>query len=88
MRPEMKEWIPEEFSMLPCGNVWFFNVPKVEKEQIWIEGCPQDSHLDADVAVVDPPTGGKRNRFDIATIMGYKHWTGPLFILRSLDCTV
>ena len=77
--PEMKEWLPDEFPMLPCGNVWFFTVQKVEKERFWIACCPRDRHLDADLAVVAKPICGKRNRFYIATIVRYKHWTGPVY---------
>ena len=77
--PALKEWIPDEFPMLPCGNVWFFTVRKVEKERFWIAGCPRDRHLDADMAVVAQPIGGKRSRFYIATIVRYKHWTGPVY---------
>ena len=77
--PELKEWIPDEFPMLPCGNVWFFTVQKVEKDRFWIAGCPRDRHLDADMAVVARPIGGKRNRLYIATFVRYKHWTGPVY---------
>ena len=77
--PAMDEWIPDEFPMVPCGSVWFFTVRKVEKDQYWIAGCPRDRHLDADIAVVAQPLGGRRNRFHIVTTVHYKHWTGPVY---------
>ena len=77
--PGMDEWIPEEFPMLPCGNVWFFTVRHVEKERCWIAGCPRDRHLDADLAVVAQPLSDRCRRFHILTVVRYKHWTGPLY---------
>ena len=77
--PEMDEWIPEEFPMLPCGMVWFFTVRIVEKGHFWIAGCPRDRHLDADLAVVARPLNNYRKRFYLITVVRYKHWTGPLY---------
>ncbi|MGD8241543.1 MAG: DUF2867 domain-containing protein [Desulfobacterales bacterium] len=77
--PEMKEWIPEDFPMLPCGNVWLFTVREVKPDRYWIAGCPRDRHLDADMAVVAEPLAGGRRRFHILTVVRYKHWTGPIY---------
>ena len=77
--PELSEWIPDEFPMFPCGNVWFFTVRRVEKDHYWIAGCPRDRHLDADLAVVVEPLEGRRKRFHIVTVVRYKHWTGPVY---------
>lgn len=77
--PGMDEWIPNEFPMFPCGNVWFFTVRKVERDHYWIAGCPRDRHLDADLAVVARPLEGRRQRFYILTVVRYKHWTGPVY---------
>lgn len=77
--PTLDEWIPDEFPMFPCGNIWFFTVRKVEKDRYWIAGCPRDRHLDADMAVVAQPLEGRRNRFHIVTVVRYKHWTGPVY---------
>jgi hypothetical protein len=77
--PGLDEWIPDEFPMLPCGNVWFFTVRRVEKERYWIVGCPRDRHLDADLAVVAQPLNDRRLRFHILTVVRYKHWTGPIY---------
>jgi len=77
--PEMNEWIPDEFPMLPCGNIWFFTVRQAVKDRLWIAGCPRDRHLDADMAVVAQPAAGNRNRFYIVTFVRYKHWTGPVY---------
>jgi hypothetical protein len=77
--PEMTEWVPAEFPMLPCGNVWYFTVRKVRPDCYWIAGCPRDRHLDADMAVVAEPRGGRRRRFHIITVVRYKHWTGPIY---------
>lgn len=77
--PPLDEWIPEEFPMYPCGMVWFFTVRKVRKERFWIAGCPRDRHLDADLAVVARPLPEGRKRFYLATVVRYKHWTGPVY---------
>lgn len=77
--PAMGEWIPEEFPMLSCGNIWFFTVGRVKDDRYWVAGCPRDRHLDADLAVVAEPLGRGRRRFYILTVVRYKHWTGPLY---------
>lgn len=77
--PTLDEWIPDEFPMFPCGNIWFFTVSRVEKERYWVAGCPRDRHLDADMAVVARPLKGRRKRFYIVTVVRYKHWTGPIY---------
>jgi hypothetical protein len=77
--PDMEEWIPQEFPMLPCGAVWFFTVRWVKKDRFWIAGCPRDRHLDADLAVVASPLQDRRKRFYIVTVVRYKHWTGPVY---------
>lgn len=77
--PALAEWIPDEFPMLPCGNVWFFTVQRVKEDLYWIAGCPKDRHLDADMAVVAQPIEDLRKRFYIVTVVRYKHWTGPVY---------
>jgi hypothetical protein len=77
--PDIEEWIPPEFPMLPCGAVWFFTVQQVKKDRFWIAGCPRDRHLDADLAVVARPLQGRRKRFYLVTVVRYKHWTGPVY---------
>jgi hypothetical protein len=77
--PAMEEWIPAEFPMLPCGQIWFFTVQRVKQDHFWIVGCPRDRHLDADLAVVARPLEGNRNRFYLITVVRYKHWTGPVY---------
>lgn len=77
--PAMEEWIPDDFPMLPCGNVWFFTVQRVENDRFWIAGCPRDRHLDADLAVVAQPMDVRRRRFYVLTVVRYKHWTGPVY---------
>lgn len=77
--PDMEEWIPSEFPMLPCGAVWFFTVQHVKKDRFWIAGCPRDRHLDADLAVVARQLEGRSKRFYLVTVVRYKHWTGPVY---------
>jgi hypothetical protein len=77
--PDLDEWIPAEFPMFPCGQVWFFTVQQVQKELFWIAGCPRDRHLDAEIAVVVRPLAGKLKRFYLITVVRYKHWTGPVY---------
>ena len=77
--PAIDEWIPAEFPMFPCGQVWFFTVRQVQKDLYWIAGCPRDRHLDADLAVVMQPLEGRQKRFYLITVVRYKHWTGLLY---------
>ena len=77
--PAMDEWVPEEFPMYPCGNLWFFTVSHVEKDRLWIVGCPRDRHLDADLAIVAQPFAPGCRQFHILTVVRYKHWTGPVY---------
>jgi hypothetical protein len=77
--PAMAEWIPDEFPMLSCGNIWFFTVGRVKPDHYWVAGCPRDRHLDADLAVVAEPLRPGCHRFHIVTVVRYKHWTGPLY---------
>jgi len=77
--PAMADWIPDDFPMLSCGNIWFFTVARVRADRYWIAGCPRDRHLDADLAVVAQPLGDGRKRFYIITAVRYKHWTGPVY---------
>lgn len=77
--PEMVHWIPDEFPLLPCGNIWYFTVRSVKADQYWIAGCPRDRHLDADLGVVAEQLACGSKRFYIITAVRYKHWTGPIY---------
>jgi hypothetical protein len=67
--PSMEEWIPEEFPVLSCGNIWFFTVGRVKADRYWIADGPRDRHLDADLAVAAEPLGNGRHRFYLVTVV-------------------
>ncbi len=69
---------PEDVSFEPGGMLKFFRVVRAEEDAYWV-GDAGDRHLDAFVCVLvdDLPCGGRR--FHTATVVVYKHWTGPVY---------
>ena len=59
--------------------VSFFTVRLAEEKHYWVGETPEDKHLTAYFAVVVEPMQANRKRFHVATIVYYKHWTGPLY---------
>jgi hypothetical protein len=82
--PAMEERIPDDFPMQPSGIVWFFTVQRVENDCFWNSGYPRDRHLDADLSVVAQPMDKRCRRFNVFTVVRYKHWTGPVYFNRFL----
>lgn len=46
-----------------------------------IAGCPRGRYLDAGLAVVARPLQGRRKLFYLVTVVRYKHWTGPVYLI-------
>ena len=59
--------------------VTFFTVRLAEEQHYWVGETPEDKHLSAYFGVVVEPLEDSRNRFHVATIVHYKHWTGPVY---------
>ncbi|MGD9078931.1 MAG: DUF2867 domain-containing protein [Desulfobacterales bacterium] len=70
---------PQDVSFVVGETVTFFTVWSAEEKYYWVGETPEDKHLSAYFAVVAEPTEGNRKRFHVATIVYYRHWTGPVY---------
>lgn len=70
---------PDDVSFVVGDVVTFFTVRLAKEEHYWVSETPQDKHLKAFLGVVVEPIAENRKRFHVATIVHYKHWTGPLY---------
>ena len=70
---------PEDISFEVGEAVTFFTVRLAEEKRYWVGETPEDKHLRAFLAVAVEPLGDHCKRFHVATIVHYKHWTGPLY---------
>ncbi|MGI9571305.1 MAG: DUF2867 domain-containing protein [Desulfobulbia bacterium] len=68
-----------DVSFVVGAAVSFFTVRLAEEKQYWVGETPEDKHLTAYFAVVVEPGQANRKRFHVATIVYYKHWTGPVY---------
>ena len=69
----------EDVSFVAGEAVTFFTVRLAEEKHYWVGETPEDKHLSAYLGVVIEPTKDNRKRFHVATIVHYKHWTGPVY---------
>lgn len=70
-----------EVNLAPGGMVGFFKsvaVDDAESPRWWI-GDASDKHLAAKIAVVAAPAPDGAKHVTVATIVHYRHWTGPLY---------
>jgi hypothetical protein len=70
---------PQDVSFEMGEMVTFFTVRLAEEKHYWVGETPEDKHLRAYVGVVVEPLEDNRKRFHVATIVYYKHWTGPVY---------
>jgi hypothetical protein len=70
---------PEDVSFVAGETVTFFTVRMAKEKFYWIGETPEDKHLSAYFCVAVEPLGDLRKRFHVATIVYYKHWTGPVY---------
>ena len=70
---------PQDVSFVAGETVTFFTVRLAEERHYWVGETPEDKHLSAYLGVVVEPMGDHRKRFHVATIVYYKHWTGPVY---------
>ena len=70
---------PEDVSFVVGEAVTFFTVRLAEEEHFWVGETPEDKHLSAYFGVAVEPMEDHRKRFHVATIVHYKHWTGPVY---------
>ena len=70
---------PGDVSFVVGEAVTFFTVRLAEEEQFWVGETPEDKHLSAYFGVAVEPMEDHCKRFHVATIVHYKHWTGPVY---------
>jgi len=70
---------PEDVSFVVGEAVTFFTVRLAEEEHFWVGETPEDKHLSAYFGVAVEPMEDHRKRFHVASIVHYKHWTGPVY---------
>jgi len=70
---------PQDISFVVGEAVTFFTVRLAEEKNYWVGETPEDKHLSAYFAVVVEPLEDHRKRFHVATIVHYKHWSGPIY---------
>ena len=68
-----------DVSFVPGDAVTFFTVRLAKEEHYWIGETPEDKHLSAYFGVAVEPMAQNHRRFHVATIIHYKHWTGPVY---------
>ena len=69
----------EDVSFVLGEAVTFFTVRLAEEKHYWVGETPEDKHLKAYFGVVVELTKDNHKRFHVATIVHYKHWTGPVY---------
>jgi len=69
----------EDVSFMVDEAVTFFTVRLAEENHYWVGETPEDKHLRAYFAVVVESLEDNHKRFHVATIVYYKHWTGPVY---------
>jgi hypothetical protein len=70
---------PQDVSFVVGETVTFFTVRLAEEKHFWVGETPEDKHLSAYFGVVVEPMEDHHKRFHVATIVTYKHWTGPVY---------
>ena len=78
--PEVLPHLEAEGVSFVAGDpVSFFTVRLAKEAHYWVGESPQDKHLSAYLGIVVEPLAENRKRFHVATIVHYKHWTGPVY---------
>ena len=83
----VEQQAPEVLPHLQAANVsfavgdlvTFFTVRLAKEKHYWVGETPEDKHLSAYFGVFVEPLAVNRKRFHVATIVHYKHWTGPVY---------
>lgn len=69
----------DDVSFVVGDAVTFFTVRLAAEKHYWVGETPEDKHLIAYLAIVVEPMEDNYNRFHVATVVFYKHWTGPVY---------
>ncbi|WP_187438155.1 DUF6463 family protein [Actinomadura decatromicini] len=69
---------PEELPFAPGGRVAFFTVKEAAENRFVVLEA-KDNHLSAWLVVATEPAAEGRARFELATLVKYHRWTGPVY---------
>jgi len=69
---------PDDIPMKRGGKVGPFTVLEAREEEYWIASA-RDRHLGAYLVSAREPLANGENRIHVATIVHYRHWTGPVY---------
>ncbi|MFC4052299.1 DUF6463 family protein [Actinomadura syzygii] len=69
---------PEELSFAPGGRVSFFTVKEAAENRFVVLEA-KDNHLSGWLVVATEPAADGRARFELATVVKYHRWTGPVY---------
>ena len=70
---------PQDVSFVVGETVTFFTVRMAKENHYWVAETPDDKHLSAYFCIAVQPLSDDRKRFHVATIVHYRHWTGPVY---------
>lgn len=77
--PRARAIRPDLVPMTPGASISFWTVRSVEDRRFWAAETPPARHLAAHLAVAAEPLCDGRTRFHVATVVHYRHWTGPVY---------
>lgn len=69
----------QDIPLIVGDTIRSFTVAMVKKKQYWVVESPKDKHLKAYLGVFVEPLKRDIKRFHVATIVNYKHWSGPIY---------
>ena len=70
---------PEDISFVAGEVVTFFTVRMAKEKHYWVGETPEDKHLRAYFCITVESLDQYCRQFHVATIVHYKHWTGPIY---------
>jgi hypothetical protein len=76
---ELPKLGPQDVSFVVGEATTFFTVRIAKEKHYWVGETPEDKHLRAYFCVAVDSLSDHRKRFHVATIVHYKHWTGPIY---------
>lgn len=69
---------PGDVPMAPGAAFGFLTVLSADKDRHWI-AMGEDRHLRAWLGVLTTPEPRGGNRFNVVTVVVYRHWIGPIY---------
>ena len=70
--------MPDQVPMIPGEKALFWTVVLAEEGRYWVVEAA-DRHLAATLVVAFSPPNEGPGRYHLATVVHYRHWTGPVY---------